>query len=287
LKIGGDLIEHVSGSRHASTGEAGDVPFVHSSHVFGDHIASATGKICLKADAGLVIECGDSKIEVTRDGIRISGKVVTVAGAESTTLTGKGPSLQLGESVEMAADRMRFFAKDAWLVLDKDVRMKGERVKMNCDDEQPTESLEEMAEPKKKPLKLKLSDAEYTAYGNRKYQLLVDGDIYEGTTTADGVVDKEVPEEAGSLQLVAWLGDYPTGEKRTWALTPVAMAPPTDVRGAQLRLTNLGYRTGEPTGTLDKETEKALASFQSDAGLPVTGRLDEDTAAKLGEVHGR
>jgi type VI secretion system secreted protein VgrG len=287
VSVGGDLIEHVDGSRFASTGEPGDVPFVHSSHVFGDHITSATGALRLKADAGLVIECGESRIEITKDGIRISGAKLSFAGAESTTLKGKGPSLRLGEDVELAADKMRFFAKDAWLTLDKDVRMKGDLVKMNCDDEKPSDGLEETASKKKKPLKIKLSDASFTAYGERKYQLLVEGDIYEGTTTGEGLVDKEIPEDARSLQLAVWLGDYPTGEKRTWVLASVPMPPPTDVRGAQLRLQNLGYRTAEATGVLDAETEKSIASFQSDAGLPVTGKLDGATAAKLGEVHGQ
>lgn len=224
---------------------------------------------------------------MTKDGIRISAARLTFAGTESTTIKGKGPSLQLGENVELTADKMRFFAKDAWLVLDKDVRMKGALVKMNCDDEKPGEEQGETAEKKKRPLKIKLSDASFTAYGDRKYQLLVDGDIYEGTTTADGIVDKEIPEEASSLQLVVWLGDYPTGEKRTWVLASVPMPPTTDVRGAQIRLQNLGYRAAEATGVLDAETAKAIASFQSDAGLSPTGKLDGATAAKLGEVHGQ
>jgi type VI secretion system secreted protein VgrG len=286
VEVGGDLVVHVEGSRFATGGAPGaDRPCVDSAHVFGDRVTTATGQVRFSADAGLVLECGESRIEVTKEGVRISGPSLTFAGAESTTLSGKGPSLHLGEVAEMAADKMRFFAKDAWLVLDKDVRMKGELVKMNCDDEKPAASLEEPAEVKKRPIKIKLSDAEFTAYGNRKYQILVDGDVYEGTTTPGGIVDKQVSEDAKSLQLVVWLGDYPTGEKRTWVLASVPMPPPTDVKGAQLRLQNLGYRSGDATGTLDDDTRKALASFQSDAGLPPTGMLDEATAAKLAETH--
>jgi type VI secretion system secreted protein VgrG len=287
VEVGGDLVIHVEGSRFATVGAPGaELPRVDSTHVFGDRMTTATGQVRIKADAGLVFECGESRIEVTKEGVRISGPSLTFAGSESTTLSGKGPSLRLGETAEMAADKMRFYAKDAWMVLDKDVRMKGELIKMNCDDEKPADSLEEAAEVKKKLLKIKLSDAELTAYGNRKYQILVDGDLYEGTTTPEGLVEKEVPEEAKSLQLVVWLGEYPTGEKRSWVLARVPVTPPTDVKGAQVRLQNLGYRSGDATGILDDGTKKALASFQSDAGLPPTGMLDDATAAKLAETHG-
>lgn len=287
VQVGGDLVVHVEGSRFASVGAPADLPCVDSAHVFGDRVTTASGKLRFKADEGIVIECGESRIEVTKEGVRITGGKLTFAGAEGATLKGKGPSLHLGESAELVADRMRFFAKDAWIALDEDVRMKGALVKMNCDDEQPPEAEEEAPEVKKKPLKIKLSDAEYTAYGDRKYQLLVDGDVYEGTTTPEGLVDKQVPEGAKSLQLVVWLGDYPTGEKRTWVLASVPMPPPTDVKGAQIRLQNLGYRSADATGTLDDDTRKAIASFQSDAGLPPTGKLDEATAAKLAETHGQ
>lgn len=288
LQIGGDLVEHVDGSRFASVGAPGaDIPCVDSAHVFGDRVTTATGQVRFRADAGFVLECGASRIEVTKEGVHITGPSLRFEGADSTTLKGKGPSLSLTESAELTADEMRFFAKDAWLVLDKDVRMKGGLVKMNCDDEKPLVSNDQPPEVKKRPLKLKLSDAEFTAYADRKYQLLVDGAVFEGTTTADGLVDKQVPEDAKSLQLVVWLGDYPTGERRTWTLEPVAMPPPTDVKGAQLRLQNLGYRSAGATGTFDDDTRKALASFQSDAGLPPTGLLDAPTAAKLAETHGR
>ena len=70
-------------------------------------------------------------------------------------------------------------------------------------------------------------------------------------------------------------------------LASVPMPPAGDPKGAQIRLQNLGYRSGEATGTLDADTRKAIASFQSDAGLPVTGVLDKATAAKLTETHGR
>lgn len=288
LEVGGALVVHVGGSRFTSVGAPeAEPPCVDSAHVFGDVVQTSSGQIRIKADKGLLLECGPSRVEITKEGVSISGPALSLSGADSTTLKGKGPSLRLGESAELSADKLRFFAKDAWIVLDKDVRMKGEAVKLNCDDETMEKVKEAATLVKKRPLKIKLSDAEFTAYASRKYQLIVDGDIYEGTTTADGVVDKEVPEDAKSLELVVWLGDYPTGERRTWVLASVSMPPAGDPRGAQIRLQNLGYRSGEATGTLDDDTRKAIASFQSDAGLPVTGVLDKATAAKLTETHGR
>ena len=209
-----------------------------------------------------------------------------LAGSESTTMQGQGPSLHLGKEAELSADKVRIFAKDAWVSLDKNVRMKGDLIKLNCDEERPSDLDDEAAPTEKKRLKLKLSDATFTAYGDRKYQIVVDGATYEGTTSAEGIVDKEIPKDAKSVQLVVWIGDYPTGEKRTWTLTMEAIPPATEASGAQTRLSNLGYRSGAATGLLDDDTVKALASFQSDAGLAPTGELDAATAAALIKAHG-
>jgi peptidoglycan hydrolase-like protein with peptidoglycan-binding domain len=47
-------------------------------------------------------------------------------------------------------------------------------------------------------------------------------------------------------------------------------------------LQDTGYYLGSITGSLDTETRAALANFQRDYGLPITGAIDEPTIETLG-----
>jgi ankyrin repeat protein len=51
---------------------------------------------------------------------------------------------------------------------------------------------------------------------------------------------------------------------------------------AQEKLKDLGYDPGRPDGILGKKTKAAIRHFQQDNSLPVTGKIDEQTKAKLG-----
>jgi peptidoglycan hydrolase-like protein with peptidoglycan-binding domain len=47
-------------------------------------------------------------------------------------------------------------------------------------------------------------------------------------------------------------------------------------------LQDAGYYFGEITGSLGVDTRAALANFQRDHSLPVTGAIDEETVEALG-----
>ena len=51
---------------------------------------------------------------------------------------------------------------------------------------------------------------------------------------------------------------------------------------AQWKLKEMNYDPGPVDGIWGRATEKALKEFQSDAGLEVTGTLDERTKTRLG-----
>ncbi|MBJ6360994.1 S41 family peptidase [Paenibacillus sp. GCM10012307] len=54
-----------------------------------------------------------------------------------------------------------------------------------------------------------------------------------------------------------------------------------EVRSMQLMLGGLGYKVDRKDGYFSKDTETALRSFQTNQGLPVTGKLDRTSAEKL------
>lgn len=60
----------------------------------------------------------------------------------------------------------------------------------------------------------------------------------------------------------------------------------TKQRAAEQRLRNLGYAVFDPDPDLDAATRVALACFQADRGLDVTGSIDDKTLKELEEAHG-
>jgi Putative peptidoglycan binding domain len=60
------------------------------------------------------------------------------------------------------------------------------------------------------------------------------------------------------------------------------LLPDEVITNVQVALQNAGYYFGAITGSLSVETRAALANFQSDYGLPITGAIDPPTVETLG-----
>jgi len=59
-------------------------------------------------------------------------------------------------------------------------------------------------------------------------------------------------------------------------------AADTNVRAVQTKLKQDGFYFGDPTGVYDNETAAAVTRYQIRNGLPISGRLDAETARSLG-----
>ena len=60
------------------------------------------------------------------------------------------------------------------------------------------------------------------------------------------------------------------------------LLPDQVIANVQAALQDAGYYFGEITGSLNAETRAALANFQRDYGLPITGAIDQPTVETLG-----
>ena len=60
------------------------------------------------------------------------------------------------------------------------------------------------------------------------------------------------------------------------------LLPDEVIANVQVALQDAGYYFGAVTGSLNFETRAALANFQRDYGLPITGAIDEPTVDSLG-----
>ena len=60
------------------------------------------------------------------------------------------------------------------------------------------------------------------------------------------------------------------------------LLPDETIANVQVALQEAGYYQGPTTGSLDVQTRAALANYQRDQGLPVTGAIDQPTVQSLG-----
>lgn len=117
---------------------------------------------------------------------------------------------------------------------------------------------------------------------NEPFRIDVDGrTIKEGRLDGDGCLDVGISGNARMARvLVGEDEDLELFELQLGGVDPVA-----DLRGVRERLFNLGYPCPQGTGELDNPTRIAIAAFQKDQHLPLSGDLDETTRQALLKVH--
>jgi len=119
-----------------------------------------------------------------------------------------------------------------------------------------------------------------TPFKNEDYKLLVDEQMFSGTTDVNGEIKLSVPLNAtqGHLTLI--------DSGRKFNLEIGSLGPINELTGFQARLKNLGYYMGEIDGLMNDCIVDAISLFQKDNDLPCTGEPDEQTAIKLQSTHG-
>jgi hypothetical protein len=115
---------------------------------------------------------------------------------------------------------------------------------------------------------------------DQDYVLDIDGKFKRGKTGSDGSVEFTIPGNARS-------GKITVGpDKEEFVLELGGMDPVEELSGVQARLNNLGYDCGGADGEMTPQTGASIRRFQKDNGLKETGEADDQTRAKLKEVHG-
>jgi hypothetical protein len=132
---------------------------------------------------------------------------------------------------------------------------------------------------------VKLHDEEGRPLAGRAYELAYDGKRLRNATDAEGAIRERVPMDVTSVEATVWLTDGDPEQKMTWTLQLGHLDPIDTVPGAKKRLANLGYEHGPFDDELDDATVRGLHEFQRDHDLPVTGKLDDATKAKLQSEH--
>jgi len=126
------------------------------------------------------------------------------------------------------------------------------------------------------------SDGEPIA--DAEYALDVDGRrLMVSRTDGEGKIVQRLPKNAAQAVIrIPKLGLW-----RSFALSPNEKFPPVEeLLGAQVRLAQLGYYYGEPTGELDELTGAALSSFRKSRGLSAEPVFDGAVQGELKSAYG-
>lgn len=113
------------------------------------------------------------------------------------------------------------------------------------------------------------------------YSVLIDGNLYQGKTDTDGLLEQRIAADARGGEVVLHRGD---GDRR-YPLRCGYLNPLSDLSGAQARLNHLGYPCGPADGRLGPRTRRALRAFQLAQRLPISGEPDAATRTALQQRH--
>lgn len=263
-----------------------DKPGTFDVYAFGNAMIGAGLGFTVRADKKIVLTCGDSTLELSKDTIRIASKKVRIEAENELLATGEGPKLRLDKKAEITGEEVRLYSKKASLELDDSAHLDGQMVKIACGPEEPSTASSAAAKAATQRLDIKLTDAALEPYANKEFVVKAGGVRVEGTTGGDGKIGVDVPADATTADITLWLEKRPTGATRRYSIELKPLPPTSDVVGLQTRLRHLGYLHRAPSGELDEATKGAIREFQRDHGLDVTGEPDAKTQSKIEEVHG-
>ena len=112
---------------------------------------------------------------------------------------------------------------------------------------------------------------------NQAYSLLIDDQFWsEGTTDGEGYLETTIPPRVIRGRVV--IG--PPDDRISFSIDFGTLDPLDSEGGALQRLHNMGYEVGE-------DPRSAVAAFQEDEDLSVTGELDQATRDRIEEIFGQ
>jgi len=118
---------------------------------------------------------------------------------------------------------------------------------------------------------------------NAPYSIEIDGERTTGSLDGDGVMEVVVPPNARKAKITI---DAGTDRQTDLEVDLGHLDPITEVSGVKQRLANLSYECGDRTAEESEALSQAIARFQEDNDMPVTGDLSQTVRDKLLELHG-
>jgi type VI secretion system secreted protein VgrG len=294
LQVQRDVVETAGGDRVSTTGRrqivtvgtVGSEAAESDTYVWGSSRLGARDTITIESGKEIVFRCGKSEIHLKPDAIEIKGRTVSVSGSKQLELGGNGPSLSLGDEMQVTSKTMSLQSSGAKMVLSDSAVIQSQSVQLGKPSQlQPsTDASAPVANP---ALSLTVLAADGTPFANCNYQVQIGTTTAEGTTDGSGgITVATIPDDAMTGRCTVWTTDaFPEGPRLVFDLAIGTLEPASTVLGAQKRLRNLGFLQADPTEAINSACLDGILVFQEAYGLDVTGELDGATVAKLGEIH--
>jgi hypothetical protein len=125
------------------------------------------------------------------------------------------------------------------------------------------------------------ADGTQAALAGASCHVTIDEVVTDATSDSDGWVEVKLDPAARAAELK--VDKTQTNPPLGWHISLGTLLPDTETSGAVNRLINLGYRA------LAEDSQVylpyAIRAFQEDAGIEVTGELDDATKSELAKRH--
>jgi len=190
-----DQVVRVLGHQTTIVGQH-DARRAHNLHVEGSSTQHATGAIRLSSDKNVEIAVGDSLLRMTPDAIELSSPNLVLRGETLETRATESMAFEAPEQITLKSEKVMLESASAFLGLGKVAKLKGELVKLNCEDD-PVDELESPEPPKLTTIAL--TDEDGKPLPNRRFVLvLADGTERSGTLDDKGEAELEL-EQSGEI----------------------------------------------------------------------------------------
>lgn len=175
-------------------------------HVEGTATHSSTGTTEISSDKDIVLRVGESSLKLTPEGIELVAKKLTLLSDELQTEAKEKWAIFAGEQLALHADEINAIASkkivlkgdQGQLQLDKNARLDGTLVKLNCSPD-PVEEGEPPEYEPPKPTKIKLEDQDGKPLPGRRFVVIAgDGSERSGTLDENGEAELFL-EEGGEI----------------------------------------------------------------------------------------
>jgi type VI secretion system secreted protein VgrG len=253
-----------------------------SMYVYGTNSSITSKELVIQSDTSIVLQCGDTKVEITPDGVKMGGKAIALNGPK-VSITSPYASLAVDDNVTATGKQVTVSSSGARLALASDAKLLGAKVQLGAGSGATASGSSGKGKDRKdKPtfVRTKILRAGKPAAGVA-YKLVLDGKTtLSGATTGAGLVEQKVPNTVAAAELTL----LDTGEKHTFVISSIE--PVDTIVGAQHRLKRLGFYHGALDGAEGPLTAHALAVFQKAKGVAQTGKLDAATQSALKAAYG-
>ncbi len=184
-----DCVTKVLGHHTTIVGEH-DARRAFTVHVEGSTTSYASGTMRMESDKDIELRVGESVLRITEEGIEMTGKSLRINGDALELRAEDTLAIEAPTQVTMKSNKVLMESESAFLGLAKVAKLKGELVKLNCDDD-PIDALDPPEAPKLTTIVL--NDEEGNAIANQRFVLVLpDGTEKTGTLNEQGQAEIEV-----------------------------------------------------------------------------------------------